>query len=246
MRWRRLVLVLIGCAAVAGALLLFHNREPRYEGKPLSYWLLAIANNEAPPHERQQAAAAVRHIGPRALPFLLEWIGYKEPRWSERIRQWYTTSTASPPPAVFKMLTRLVDLLGHNKDCCEIRAIAAVDGFVLLGPQAAPAIPKLVGMVDENILAFVLMTEWNISASVTGLPGRCASSGPTRWPTSRTSKWLGDLRSNDISHGDCSRLHTSFTRALTSRQSLAYSRQSAMQPSQVGDWWRNPARYVWD
>lgn len=49
------------------------GKEPVYEGKPLSLWVMKLGENEfeGPPAD---AVEAVRAIGPNAVPFLLEWM----------------------------------------------------------------------------------------------------------------------------------------------------------------------------
>jgi hypothetical protein len=80
---KKLLLVIVLWLPVV---LLVHAREPKepkYEGKPLSYWLedrnlriraLLSSDVGAPPFLTAEQESAVKHIGTRAVPFLVRWI----------------------------------------------------------------------------------------------------------------------------------------------------------------------------
>lgn len=75
MRNRRKKLLLFGfalAAIISGFLFLTRNTEPRYEGKPLSYWVGSYFLQN--PEQIEKADEAIRHIGTNAIPYLLEWI----------------------------------------------------------------------------------------------------------------------------------------------------------------------------
>ena len=57
--------------------------EPRYEGKPLHYWLPRIHNQSLPTGEQDKTRAAITCIGTNNLPLLLEWFREEEPPDSE-------------------------------------------------------------------------------------------------------------------------------------------------------------------
>jgi hypothetical protein len=73
--------------AVAGLLLYevasLPPREPRYEGKPLHYWLVRSRNESLPTSEQVNARAAITFIGTNNLPLLLEWFREEEPPYCE-------------------------------------------------------------------------------------------------------------------------------------------------------------------
>ena len=73
--------------AVAGLLLYevasLPPREPRYEGKPLQYWLARSHNQSLPTSEQDKTRAAITFIGTNNLPLLLEWFREEEPPYSE-------------------------------------------------------------------------------------------------------------------------------------------------------------------
>ena len=84
MRRRAWTFGLIPFVLMAAAALFFHLCvEPEYDGRKLSDWLQQYSpdtQRKAPSEEgrarRREAAEAVRHLGPKALPWLI--------RWSER------------------------------------------------------------------------------------------------------------------------------------------------------------------
>src|SRR5437899_11447096 len=89
-RWR-LVLAGLGFAILlATVFMLGRLKEPTYQGKPLSYWVARLGSDEihgAP----KDAVAAIRAIGPKAVPFLLEWMPHRQPHrpaWLTRIWEW--------------------------------------------------------------------------------------------------------------------------------------------------------------
>ena len=73
--------------AVAGLLLYevasLPPREPRYEGKPLHYWLPRIHDQSLSTGEQDKTQAAITYIGTNNLPLLLEWFREEEPPYSE-------------------------------------------------------------------------------------------------------------------------------------------------------------------
>src|SRR6266566_3465443 len=89
-RWRPLLVGLGFAILLAAAFLIGHREEPVYQGKPLSYWVTRLRSDGyhgAP----KDAVAAIRAIGPRAAPFLLEWMPHRQPRlpaWVARPWQW--------------------------------------------------------------------------------------------------------------------------------------------------------------
>jgi hypothetical protein len=87
---------------------------------------------------RGQAADAVRQIGTNAIPYLLANMCYENPDWMQRV----TAVTVHLPEPVWVWWQAIVDR--HD------RSRQSYDGFAILGPQAAPAIPALVAMADDR------------------------------------------------------------------------------------------------
>ena len=81
-RWRRATPFAL--AASLAALLFvgyWQLREPSFQGKPLSQWVMLFVDTNAPigwASEKQQrfASDAVRHMGPKATLLLFEWASY--------------------------------------------------------------------------------------------------------------------------------------------------------------------------
>src|SRR5690242_11063908 len=139
MKRRRVLIVASGCiAAVILALLLWpRDAEPEYNGVTLSTWLAHSGGT----HQNESVAAenASRHMGPNALHCLVRWIQY-EPGWRDslarKILGW---------PIIGKR--RDVQRLIWNMT--QYRAITAVNGFMILGSQANPALPELQRLADN-------------------------------------------------------------------------------------------------
>src|ERR1043166_10284365 len=88
---RKAVLVRIAAAVLGVALTGYAlwPREPRWQGRSLSSWLVDLAPDK-PPATRIAAAAAVRAVGTNAVPFLLDWMREREvdPEWKLRLHDW--------------------------------------------------------------------------------------------------------------------------------------------------------------
>jgi hypothetical protein len=96
-----------------------NKREPTYDGHALSYWL------ETP--LSQESRTALLAIGTNAIPHLLYWMTNRPPPWKLKVAQ-----TLGPwIPA--SMISRL----------CQSRQSKAMIGFMMLGTNAASAIPVL-------------------------------------------------------------------------------------------------------
>src|SRR3982750_2084574 len=84
-RWKPIGFSLVCCL---GALALLWSsgafeREPRYQGVPLSTWVYRLMQNDGV----AEAEDAIRHIGPKAVPLLLRWLGNETPAWREKVAQ---------------------------------------------------------------------------------------------------------------------------------------------------------------
>ena len=152
---RRTLLLIFAAAtlAIAVAMLVLPGREPRYQGRTLSQWLtqarteitdpelVRMAPGEEPPQtispSGRAAILAVRELGPRAVPELINWIKRPAPLLDDELR-------------VFR---NLVPGSAAKTVPARNRADLAVFGFGLLGPQASAAAPELTR----------LMKDWNVS-----------------------------------------------------------------------------------
>jgi len=152
-RKQRNRIILVCCLAVlAGWAALFAwDREPTYQGRPLSYWTyLYTASRFHWPHpeapqawsRNAEAAKAVRAIGPAAVPYLLQWIGYEPNNQRAKLAEFIRTFRKGP-------LTRLIPD-GNSPDKEWLRAVSASDGFNILGPDAASAAPELLRLAQRS------------------------------------------------------------------------------------------------
>src|SRR6266487_5088094 len=98
---RKWIIVLIfGILAPTLMLALLPDRGPSYQGRSLQAWLAAYRTGdirprfsvttreqlgEQPRKEQSQAADAVRQIGEKAIPSLLNWMQYQRPAWKRRL-----------------------------------------------------------------------------------------------------------------------------------------------------------------
>jgi hypothetical protein len=146
-----LLLLLVGTACLA--LMAAHTTEPKYKGQSLSYWIelnLCLDRNgdgrvpggsrddiERNERDLKEARAAITTIGTNGLPYLTRWM--QPPLWGTRfIRR-------APRPFRHK-------LYRFNQERAD-RAKAAMQALVLLGTNAAPAIPELAALaMKTNIL----------------------------------------------------------------------------------------------
>jgi hypothetical protein len=131
-----LLILLVCCVAAAVACLgWMRKREPEYKGKTLSEWLIAYRQpyGAVAPVISEEAAQAIRQIGTNGAPFLVKWI-----RESRKMPRWKDTLLA---------LTQRNPQLPSES---ELRAMRAVWGFKILGPDAQAVIPDLVQVANQG------------------------------------------------------------------------------------------------
>ena len=149
-QWRTLgVLALVVSAAVLVWVCRPRQREPVYQGKKLSEWLLISRRFGRGADQKREES--VRAIGSNAVPFLLIWIQYEMEPWRRALVGF------SPR---FKFLSRRQEL-----------AEASREGFRILGWEAEPAIPELVRLMKGTNLTFATRALWSMEAmGSAGLP----------------------------------------------------------------------------
>jgi len=141
---RRRILISVGCALIATAALfsvLFQDdREPSYQGRPLSEWVTEYENNLLPTTHEPPAADAVRHIGTNAIPVLMEWISYNRPGLVIKAENFLgaTARRLGVSPKYYRPTIRR-----------EQWTWRAIEAFALLGTNAAPAIPDLTALATN-------------------------------------------------------------------------------------------------
>ncbi len=136
-RHRRILLLPLGFALVVTLVVLFspRDRQPMYQGKELSQWLIEYgASRGVDAAAAERASNAVHQIGTNALPHLIKWMNFRTPRWRDRLARsvpapaWLLPSIAGPGPT---------------------RVSEAVIGFKILGQDASPAVPQLTKMLGH-------------------------------------------------------------------------------------------------
>jgi hypothetical protein len=174
--WRALAVVVVACVAYV-----VWTREPRYEGRGLSYWLdqllpAAPATLPSPITTRgivyggapfwvfnveefdlkETAAKAVTTLGSRCLPTLLERLGTRATRasgWKEDLLAW----------AVKRRVVRRPYVLLSNPPgawAAEVERGQAVTAFLILGETAGPVLSHVLALAktdpDPRVRAYAL------------------------------------------------------------------------------------------
>lgn len=123
-RSRKIVLIALAiCAAAFVCALWPRQREPMYEGKPLSRWLVSEYRHYYGREPENGQTAAILAIGTNALPFLTKWMQLTVRPWTKRMFGFVPDVTAL--------------------DTRQTLADASLHGFYVLGPRGSAAIPEL-------------------------------------------------------------------------------------------------------
>jgi hypothetical protein len=115
--------------------------EPRYLGRGLSAWVRDLGADQI--ERRVQAAAAVKHIGSLAVPYLVERLGPPRhvPRRESSLARWWRTTSDW-----LSAHTR-IKLPAPSRSDPRREALASLDA---LGPQAKEALPALEKLLRER------------------------------------------------------------------------------------------------
>ena len=127
MKSRRVIVGVGGCvvAGILGVALWPGEREPGYQGKKLSEWLVLRGAVLPDGPEAKIADRAILAIGTNAVPFLLGWVRYERPAWKD----WLEAAYKRFPDALQSATIR--DKLSHGKS--EVRHSVAFYGFFCWG-----------------------------------------------------------------------------------------------------------------
>ena len=133
---RRRTLLLAAVAVLAGLFFLWPRgpREPVYQGKTLTQWVMQ-ADGQQRGLETQEARAALKAIGTNAVPFLLKDFTRPVSLWRMRLNE----RARQHPWIKFRL-----------RNDYELIRVAGV-GLQQLGPDAAPALPVVVRLLGDNI-----------------------------------------------------------------------------------------------
>jgi hypothetical protein len=142
---RRRVLILIGVGVSIGVLVFVFRPapEPEYRGKKLSEWVGGYGSiPEFTGSPRwvipSETDLAIQHIGTKAVPYLLTWIGYETPAWKVKLY------------AAAKPIMRRLNFSWNLRDEKDVRlARGAINGLIALGPEADGAMAELTQLVNK-------------------------------------------------------------------------------------------------
>lgn len=134
---KKRLLLFLGIAVLGLALGLWlvgpANDRVVYEGKSLEDWSLQLFGAPAQA-EREEAAAALKRMGPAAVPGLIKQLRTREPFFH---KQAWAITAGLPARMKYKLLGR-----GSPLQAATLRA-AAARSLGMIGPEAAPAVPYL-------------------------------------------------------------------------------------------------------
>ncbi len=149
MRRRTKIILVLGALLLlaVGWVVFKPEKEPVYQGKKLSQWILQtlpdpVTGSPPPPAELDAARIAIRTIGTEAIPMLLKWISYEEPIWIKE--------DPNPGDALLGYLDGQLGKLGRRTRTDNLAlSWGAVKAFEILGPAAESASPALTGYFQE-------------------------------------------------------------------------------------------------
>ncbi len=160
------MLAAIGVLAILG-LLLWPSPEPRYQNKPLSYWVNQLGRRQ--PGAYDKLHNAVTATGPNAIPYLLRRIRREDAAW-EKLYRWIWpklpnfAQTKLPQPQSIDDITAaqigsIVSLLGApalpfvrsalNDHSSGVR-LAAVAAFSSIDPKPAEAVAIFARLLNDS------------------------------------------------------------------------------------------------
>jgi HEAT repeat protein len=116
------------------------SNEPEYEHKPLSYWLRAYEWSRDDDPRQAEVEHAIRQIGTNAIPYLLEHIRDENPEWMGSVAR----VVSQLPGPIYSWWSSLE----HRWD----RGFQAGVGLHILGPDLAPAVPRLIELMDNRYI----------------------------------------------------------------------------------------------
>ena len=159
MKRRRLLFILLGCicSIILAVLLWPREREPEYNGVPLTKWLDLGAGIYA--GHSDEFDKAVKALGTNALPTLVRSVDYQIPRW----KLWLYC----------KVVSRTRPFLLNNPpvkwlldDKMARRGQAAAIAFGILGTRASPALDDLRRIASKRPMGYASYALSNITSSI--------------------------------------------------------------------------------
>ncbi len=153
-----IALVALGILVVIG-MLFIREKEPSYNGHPLSYWVSHSYTRN--PDEYALAKKAVQAIGTNAIPYFDKWVRYKPSPLRRSVNRNLPAALRRPHPGVL-----------------------ALRGFGLLGPDCSPAAAHLAAIMQDTSqpvpaeLAMYALSRMGVA----GLPHLSAALADTNLP----------------------------------------------------------------
>jgi len=131
---RRRILILVAACSVVLTIFLASSgeREPRYKGQTLTYWLGKSFDRPS----EDEASTAISQIGTNAIPWLTKWIVYEPSKTKLRLMAFTEKLPRKFQGPLQVMIT--------DDRMWAVRDDLAIRGFRALGPQARSAAPELV------------------------------------------------------------------------------------------------------
>jgi hypothetical protein len=164
-------LVLAVVAVAFGAFWFWPSQEPAYEGKRLSQWLNEGMRLAPDPYSTNQSVRrvveAVQAIGTNAIPFLLQDIKWEDPHWWDGLKE---------GAHEWKLLDDT-----HRRSW---RMKRAVWGFEALGTNAAPALDRMLALLDDDGTPSGNVTAALIALGHVAVPDLVKRLRATNWVTS--------------------------------------------------------------
>lgn len=147
------------------------GKEPVYDGKPLSSWVDKVGEIERYDGAPKDAVQAIQTIGPKAVPFLLEWMpspgaekpveGY--PDWDDIDVAWWALGTKGKAaiPELTRRITRPVQGMDDNSVWTE-----SAKAISHLGPDAiVPMLTVATNMQGKHELGELLHNFENLGTN---------------------------------------------------------------------------------
>ena len=137
--------------AIVWQLLHLPDREPVYQGKRLSFWLIEYRsglNTGIPERVQAQelAEGAVRRIGTNGIPTLLNMLGKKDSVVMSRLVHFWGWRVQQ-----LRFLPAWVLYPGWWRNAAWAQNDNAALGFEILGADAQPAVPALIRLYEKNV-----------------------------------------------------------------------------------------------
>ncbi|NOS68939.1 MAG: HEAT repeat domain-containing protein [Verrucomicrobia bacterium] len=152
LRSRNIIAFLVVVAIAFIAWLVLRSREPQYDGSKLTEWIVQYGNPEEDEKTDPEARTAIRAIGTRAIPRLLNYVSAKDSATKEALMQ----------------LARKQEVIEFKITSAAEFHKLAVAGFHALGKEGAPAIPSLVALMnDTNSGQTAIECLWGIGSEST-------------------------------------------------------------------------------